>query len=416
MKRVVITGLGMITPIGTEKKEVLTAVKNKTVGIKPITAYDTTEMQVKIAGEVSDFDPNPYIDKKAAKRMDRVSQMAIVAAKKAWQDSGLPDDILDKNTRIGCHIATGIGGLYTIETEHTRGQNKGFDRVSPFFIPMAIANMSSAFVAIELGIHGSNQCVVTACASSTDAIGESFRKIKDGYLDIAFTGGAEASITPLGIGGFTSMTALSTEQDITRASIPFDKERNGFVMGEGAGVLILEEREHALARGAHIYAEVVGYGASCDAGHMTAPDPDGTYAGLAMEDALKEANLSAKDISYINAHGTSTPLNDRTESTVISRIFGNNTPVSSTKSLTGHLLGASGAVDSILTILAMQEGFYPMTANYKVPDEDISIRLITEYEAADIRYAMKSSLGFGGHNSILIFKKGETNEHISGNH
>lgn len=407
MRRVVITGIGMITPIGSEKEEIINAMKTNTPGIRPITAYPTDEMQVKIAAEVPDFSFEGYIDKKAAKRMDRVSQMAIVAAKRALEDSKLPAELLTDNTRIGCSIATGIGGLSTIETEHSRGLNKGFDRVSPFFIPMAIANMSSAFVAIELGIHGGNQCLVTACASSTDAIGESFRKIKDGYMDVMFTGGAEASITPLGIGGFTSITALCSNNDVNRASIPFDKERSGFVMGEGAGVFILEEREHALARGAHIYAEVVGFGSSCDAGHMTAPDPNGNFAGMAMEEALKEAGITPEQMDYINAHGTSTPLNDRTESLVISRIFGDNCPVSSTKSLTGHLLGASGAVDSILTILAMQEGFYPMIANYKVPDEEITVRLITKYEEADIRYALKSSLGFGGHNSILIFKKGE---------
>lgn len=404
MRRVVITGLGMVTPIGSEKNEVLQAMKTNTTGIRPITGYSTETMQVKIAATVPDFSPDGYIDKKAAKRMDRVSQMAIVAAKKALLDSGLNPDTFTDNLRVGVNLATGIGGLYTIEKEHGRGLEKGFDRVSPFFIPMAICNMSSAFVAIELGIHGGNQCHVTACASSTDAIGESFRKIKDGYMDIIFTGGAEAAITPLGIGGFTSMTALNTSNDIDRASIPFDKERSGFVMGEGAGVLILEEREHALDRGAHIYGEIIGYGQSCDAGHMTAPDPNGKYAGMAMESALAEASLSPTEIDYINAHGTSTPLNDKTESAVISRIFGNNCPVSSTKSLTGHLLGASGAVDSILTLLAMQNNFYPMIANYQVPDEEISIRLITTFEEARINYAMKSSLGFGGHNSILIFK------------
>lgn len=404
MRRVVITGMGMVTPIGSEKAEIVSAMKAKKTGIREIQGYDTENMQVKIAAEVPDFTFEGFIDKKSAKRMDRVSQMAIVAAKKAMADSGLKEELLKNNTRIGCSVATGIGGLYTIEKEHARGQQKGFDRVSPFFIPMAIANMSSAFVAIELGIHGGNQCIVTACASSTDAIGESFRKIKDGYMDIMFTGGAESSITELGIGGFTSMTALTTNSDVSRASIPFDKERSGFVMGEGAGVLILEEREHALARGAHIYAEIVGYGSSCDAGHMTAPDPNGKFAGLAMEEALKEAGIRPEQMNYINAHGTSTPLNDKTESLVISRIFGDNCPVSSTKSLTGHLLGASGAVDSILTILAMKEGFYPMTAGYKVPDEEITIRVITEYEEAKIDYAMKASLGFGGHNSILIFK------------
>ena len=404
MKRVVITGLGMVTPIGSEKAEIIHALKNNIAGIRPISGYSTENMQVKIAAEVPDFTCEDYIDKKAAKRMDRVSQMAIVAAKKALSDSGLNPNIFKDNIRIGVNLATGIGGLTTIEKEHCRGLDKGFDRVSPFFIPMAICNMSSAFVAIDLGIHGGNQCHVTACASSTDAIGESFRKIKDGYMDVIFTGGAEASITPLGIGGFTSMTALNTQNDVNRASIPFDKERSGFVMGEGAGVIILEEREHALARGAFIYGEIVGYGQSCDAGHMTAPDPEGKYAGLAIESALKEANISAGDIDYINAHGTSTPLNDKTESTVISRIFGNQCPTSSTKSLTGHLLGASGAVDSILTLLAMQEGFYPMIANYRVPDEEIHIRLVTEWTEGTIRYAMKSSLGFGGHNSILIFK------------
>lgn len=407
MRRVVITGLGMITPIGSEPADVIHCMKNNITGIRPITGFSTENMQVKIAAEVPDFSSDGFIDKKAAKRMDRVSQMAIVAAKKALADSGLNPEIFADNIRIGVNLATGIGGLYTIEKEHSRGLEKGFDRVSPFFIPMAICNMTSAFVAIELGIHGGNTCHVTACASSTDAIGESFRKIKDGYMDVILTGGAEASITPLGIGGFTSMTALNPSNDVNRASIPFDKERSGFVMGEGSGVLILEEMEHALARGATIYGEIVGYGQSCDAGHMTAPDPNGKYAGMAMESALAEAQLSPSDIDYINAHGTSTPLNDKTESTVVSRIFGNDCAVSSTKSLTGHLLGASGAVDSILTLLAMKEGFYPMIANYRVPDEEINIRLITEWTEGRIRYAIKSSLGFGGHNSILIFKNAD---------
>lgn len=404
MKKVVITGIGIVSPIGSEIDDVKNALKTQKNGIKEIKSYSTKDMQVKLAGEIPDFCSEEFIDKKSAKRMDRVSQMAIVSAKKALKDSGLDSSILKDNIRIGTSIATGIGGIFTIEKEHSRGLSRGFDSVSPFFIPMAIANMTSAFVAIELGIHGSNQCIVTACAGSTDAIGESFRKIKDGYADIMFTGGAEASITPLGIGGFTSMTALSTSDNPNRASIPFDKERNGFVMGEGAGVLILEEKEHAIKRGAKIYAEIVGYGSSCDAGHMTAPDSEGKYAGFAMQDALREAGISPDKISYINAHGTSTPLNDKTESNVISRIFGNNCPVSSTKSMTGHLLGASGVVDSIMTILAMEENFYPINANYLIPDEEIKIKIISKYTEGNIKYALKSSLGFGGHNSILIFK------------
>ncbi|MDO4754472.1 MAG: beta-ketoacyl-ACP synthase II [Bacillota bacterium] len=406
MKRVVITGIGVVCPLGDEKEQIVQAMKEKKCAIKEIKSFDHTPHLVKLAAEVDEFNSDEYIDKKAAKRMDRCAQMAIVAAKKALKDSGLDaqTDLFLNNTRVGVSLATGIGGLSTIETEHYRGIKRGFDKVSPFFIPMAIANMPSALVAIELGVHGSNQCVVTACASSTNAIGESFRKIKDGYMDIMFTGGCEASITEFGIGGFTSMTALTTSQDPDRASVPFDKERSGFVMGEGAGVLVLEERESALKRGANIYAEIIGYGESCDAFHISAPNEDGFFAQLAMKNALEEANITPDQVDYINAHGTSTPLNDKIESKAICNIFG-NCPVSSTKSQIGHLLGASGAVDSILSIYAMNEGFYPVTINHKVHDEEIKANVITELKDADINCFVKSSLGFGGHNAILIFKK-----------
>lgn len=408
MKRVVITGIGIVCPLGHEKEEIVEAMKNKTCAIKEISCFDNSEQMVKLAAQIDDFSPDAYIDKKSAKRMDRSAQFAIVAAKKAFSDAGLEAvrSELEDNTRVGVSVATGIGGLSTIETEHYRGIKRGFDKVSPFFIPMAIANMPSALVAIELGLHGSNQCVVTACASSTNAIGESFRKIKDGYMDIMLTGGCEASITEFGIGGFTSMTALTTSTDPSRASIPFDRDRSGFVMGEGAGVLVLEEREHALKRGAKIYAEVVGYGESCDAFHISAPDENGKFAYFAMQNALEEANLTPDQIDYFNAHGTSTPLNDRIESKAICKLFG-NCPVSSTKSQIGHLLGASGVVDSILSIFAMNEGFYPININYQNPDEEIEANVVTELKEANINYFMKSSLGFGGHNAILIFKKGE---------
>lgn len=406
MKRVVITGIGVISPLGDEKDTIVQAMREKKCAIKEIKSFDNSQHSVKLAAEIDDFNSQEYIDKKTAKRMDRCAQMAIVAAKKALKDSELEEnkELFQNNTRIGVSIATGIGGLSTIEAEHYRGIKRGFDKVSPFFIPMAIANMPSALVAIELGIHGGNQCVVTACASSTNAIGESFRKIKDGYMDIMFTGGCEASITEFGIGGFTSMTALTTSQDPNRASIPFDKERSGFVMGEGAGVLVLEEREHALKRGAKIYAEIVGYGESCDAFHISAPNEDGFFAQLAMKNALEEAGITPEQVDYINAHGTSTPLNDKIESKAICNIFG-NCPVSSTKSQIGHLLGASGAVDSIMSIYAMNEGFYPVTVNHKESDEEIEANIVTELKDAEINYFVKSSLGFGGHNAILIFKK-----------
>lgn len=407
MRRVVITGIGAITPIGSDHASILEALKNSKCAIGPITNFDSANHLVSLAAEVKDFKPEDYLDKKSAKRMDRASQMGIAAAKKAFEDSKLNPESLIDNTRIGVSLATGIGGLSTIEEEHYRGIKRGFDKVSPFFIPMSIANMSSALVGIELGIHGSNQCVVTACAASTNAIGESFRKIKDGYMDIMVVGGTEASITEFGIGGFTSMTALSTSTDPMRASIPFDKDRNGFVMGEGAGALILEEREHAIKRGAKIYAEVVGYGESCDAHHISAPNEDGKFVEMAILDALKEAGIEASQIDYINAHGTSTPMNDRIEASAIKRVFTNQCPVSSTKSIIGHLLGASGVVDSILSILAMNENFYPVNLNLKQKDEEIDVNVITEYKNADIRYFLKSSLGFGGHNAILIFKKGE---------
>jgi 3-oxoacyl-[acyl-carrier-protein] synthase II len=379
-------------------------------GIGPITKFDTTDFAVKLAGEVKNLDVEEILGKKEAKRMDRFTQLAMIAAKEAVSDSGLEFDKED-TTRCGCIVASGIGGLSTIETEHSKGLEKGFGRVSPFFIPMCISNMAAGQIAIAYGLHGMCTCVVTACASSNNAIGDAFRHIRDGYADIMVSGGAEGCITELGIGGFASMKALNTTDDVTRASIPFDKERAGFVMGEGAGILVLEEYEHAIARGAKIYGEVAGYGANCDAYHITAPNPEGTGGAACMKLALADAGMQAEDIDYINAHGTSTHLNDSGETKAIRIAFGdwaNHLMVSSTKSMTGHLLGGAGAVEAIFTTLAVQNDFVPATINYRVPDEECDLDIVpNEGRNTTVRAAVSNALGFGGHNASIVIRKVE---------
>lgn len=409
-RRVVLTGMGALTPIGNTAEESWAAARAGKCGIGPITHYDTTGQKVTLAGEVRDFTPQDYIDKREVRKMDRFTQFAMAAAAMAVEDSGL-DFASEDASRCGVLISTGIGGIETIENDVVRAHEKGFDRISPFFIPMVISNMAAGQVAIRYGLQGMCSCVVTACASGTNAVGDAFRHIRDGYGDIMLAGGTEATITLMCIGGFTSMKALCTASDPARASIPFDAERSGFVMGEGAGILVLEELEHARARGAKIYAEVVGYGANCDAHHITAPAPDGAGAAACMKLALADAGVAPEEVGYLNAHGTSTPMNDRCETAAVKTAFGEHAKkllMSSTKSMTGHLLGASGAVEAIFTALAVRDGFAPPTVGYQQPDPDCDLDVVPNVgRAADIRYAMSNSLGFGGHNASLLLKRWE---------
>ena len=409
-RRVVLTGMGALTPLGNTAEASWEAARAGKCGIGPITHYDTTGQKVTLAGEVRDFTPQDYIDKREVRKMDRFTQFAMAAAAMAVENSGL-DFASEDASRCGVLISTGIGGIETIENDVVRAHEKGFDRISPFFIPMVISNMAAGQVAIRYGLQGMCSCVVTACASGTNAVGDAFRHIRDGYGDIMLAGGTEATITPMCIGGFTSMKALCTASDPARASIPFDAERSGFVMGEGAGILVLEELEHARARGAKIYAEVVGYGANCDAHHITAPAPDGVGAAACMKLALADAGVAPEEVGYLNAHGTSTPMNDRCETAAVKTAFGEHAKkllMSSTKSRTGHLLGASGAVEAIFTALAVRDGFAPPTINYRQPDPDCDLDIVpNEGRAADIRYAMSNSLGFGGHNASLLLKRWE---------
>ena len=409
-RRVVITGMGAVSPIGNTAEEMWQSAREGRCGIGPITHFDTTNHKVKLAGEVKDLDFTPNLDKKELRRMDLFSQYAMAAAIQAWRDSSLDYEKIDP-TRFGVDISSGIGGINTIETEYERGRAKGFDRVSPFFVPMDISNLAAGNVAIKLGAKGMCTCVVTACAGGSNAIGDAFRMIRDGYQELMLAGGSEAAITKLAIGGFTSMKALCESDDPTRASIPFDAERSGFVMGEGAGVLMLEEYEHARARGAKIYAEIVGYGATCDAYHITSPAPGGEGGARAMVEAVKDAGIQPEDIDYINAHGTSTSLNDKFETAAVKAAFGDyayKLAMSSTKSMTGHLLGAAGAIEAIITARALQDGFIPATINYRTPDPECDLDIVpNEGRKAELRYAMSNSLGFGGHNASLVLKKYE---------
>lgn len=407
-RRVVVTGMGAITPVGLDVKSTWEAVKNGECGIAPITLYDTSEQQVKLAAEVKHFDPTNYMSKKDARHLDRVTQFALVAAEEAWKDSGLTQDNFDP-MRACTFVSSGIGGIKTIEDGIIRGLDKGFDRVSPYFIPMILDNMPAAQIAIAYGLKGICTSFPTACAAGANALGEAMLRIQSGRMDVAVAGGAEATITRMGIGGFTSMKALTTTTDATRASIPFDAERSGYVMGEGAGILILEEREHALARGAKIYAELTGYGANCDAYHITAPTPDGSGAAQCIREALEDAGLDATDIDYVNAHGTSTSLNDSGEAKAIRGAFGDEADrilVSSSKSIFGHLLGASGAVESIVTVLALRDQFAPANLGYEVPDPECDINVVGKVgKNTQIRNAISNNFGFGGHNATLVFSK-----------
>ena len=409
-RRVVITGLGAITPLGNNAEEFWKEIKEGKCGIDEITHFDTTNYKVKLAAEVKGYNPEDYFDRRSAKRLDKFSQYAIVASKEAWNDSKLDKEKEDM-TRVGVILGSGIGGLETIEREVSNILQKGPDRVSPMFIPMTIGNMAAGNVSIELGAKGSSISMVSACATGTHCIGESFRMIKNGYQDIVLAGGTEAAITPIGIAGFTNIKALSQATDKNRASIPFDKERNGFVMGEGAGIVVLEELEHAKSRGAKIYAEVVGYGSTSDAFHITSPAPGGEGGARAMMLAMEEANVKPEEVTYINAHGTSTHLNDSCETAAIKTAFGEASKkvmVSSTKSNIGHLLGAAGGVETIICAKAIEDGFVPATINYKVPDEECDLDIVpNEGRNVDVKYAMSNSLGFGGHNATILLKKYE---------
>ena len=407
-RRVVVTGIGTINPIGHNVEETWKSIEEGKCGIAPISLFDTKGMKVTLAGEVKDFDVTKYIDKKEAKKMDRFIQMGMIASHEAMLDSGLDINNIDSH-RFGVIVSSGIGGLGSIEKNYQTGEKRGFDRVSPFFIPMTISNLAAGHIAISYHAQGLCTCPVTACAGGTNAIGDAFRNIRDGYQDVMIAGGCEASVTPLGIGGFTSMKALSDATDPDRASIPFDKERNGFVMGEGAGILILEELEHALKRGAHIYGEMTGYGVSCDAHHITAPLPNGEGGAYAMQNALDDAGISYDVIDYINAHGTSTHLNDLCETEAIKSVFKEHAyklAVSSTKGHTGHCLGAAGGIEAVLSVLALKHDFIPPTLNYQVKDEECDLNVVPNVGVKkDLHYVMSNSLGFGGHNASIIFKE-----------
>ena len=407
-RRVVVTGIGTINPIGHNVEETWKSIEEGRCGIAPISLFDTKGMKVTLAGEVKDFDVTKYIDKKEAKKMDRFIQMGMIASKEAMLDSGLDINNIDSH-RFGVIVSSGIGGLGSIEKNYQTGEKRGFDRVSPFFIPMTISNLAAGHIAIAYHAQGLCTCPVTACAGGTNAIGDAFRNIRDGYQDVMIAGGCEASVTPLGIGGFTSMKALSDATDPDRASIPFDKERNGFVMGEGAGILILEELEHALNRSAHIYGEMTGYGVSCDAHHITAPLPNGEGGAYAMQNALDDAGISYDVIDYINAHGTSTHLNDLCETEAIKSVFKEHAyklAVSSTKGHTGHCLGAAGGIEAVLSVLALKHDFIPPTLNYQVKDEECDLNVVPNVGVKkDLHYVMSNSLGFGGHNASIIFKE-----------
>ena len=407
-KRVVVTGIGAVTPLGNDVVTTWKNMKEGVLGIDAVTKFDTSEFKCKFAGEVKNFDPTLYIAKGEVRKTDLYTQYAVAAASQAYEDSGLTSEDVSPE-RFGVYIGSGIGGIHTLIAEHSKAIEKGYGRVSPFFVPMMISNIASGTVAIKYNAQGPNIGIVTACATSTNSIGEAYRAIKHGYADVMLAGGSEAAITPLCFAGFISCQALSQSEDKERASIPFDAERAGFVMGEGGAVMMLEEYEHAKARGAKIYAEVVGYGCTNDAYHMTAPNPEAIASSKAIELAAKEGGITADEHVYVNAHGTGTPLNDKTETLALKRAFGQDAyklHVSSTKSMTGHMLGAAGGIEAIASVLALKEGVVPPTINYKVKDEacDLNITPNTAQEA-DLKYALSTSLGFGGHNGCLVFKK-----------
>ena len=408
-RRVVITGMGAITPIGVGIDNFWDGIKAGKIGFAPITKFDASEYKTKIAAEVKDFDAKQFMDPKAAKRMELFCQYAVAAAKEAMDDSGLDMEKEDP-FRVGVSVGSGIGSLQAMEREHTKLVEKGPTRVNPLLVPMMICNMAAGNVSIQFGCKGKSINVVTACATGTHSIGEAFRSIQYGEADVMLAGGSESSVTPIGIAGFNALTALSTNEDPTRCSIPFDKDRSGFIMGEGAGVVILEELEHAKARGAKIYGEVVGYGCTSDAYHITSPAEDGSGAAKAMEYAVADAGIAKEEITYINAHGTSTHHNDLFETRAIKLCFGEhakNIKINSTKSMVGHLLGAAGAVEFITCVKELQEGYIHQTVGYQTPDEELDLDYCKEAVQSEFKYALSNSLGFGGHNASILVKKYE---------
>lgn len=409
MKRVVITGMGIISPLGNSVNQFWDNIKKQTVAIKELTRFDNSNYKVKLAAQVDDFDPKEYMDFKAAKRMDLFCQYAVAASAQAIQESGL-DLSKEDLTRIGVSVGSGIGSLDVLEKDHIKLLEKGPSRVSPLMVPMMISNMAAGNVSIAFGLKGKSINVVTACATGTHSIGEAYRSIQCGDADVYVAGGTEAAITPLGIAGFGALTALSTATDPRRASIPFDKERSGFIMGEGAGVVILESLEHAQARGAHILAEIAGYGATSDAYHITSPSEDGEGAARAMLLTVQEAGIKPEQVDYINAHGTSTHHNDLFETRAIKKAFGEHAyqlHVNSTKSMTGHLLGAAGAVEFITCVKSIMENYIHATVGYQVPDEELDLNYTKEPVEKEVCYAISNSLGFGGHNGSIMIKKYE---------
>lgn len=407
LNRVVVTGYGVTSPIGHTPEEFWSSLKAGHIGIKPITKFDTSDFAVKNAAEIQDFPFDKYFVKKDLNRFDMYSLYALYAATEAVEHAGLDIEAIDSD-RFGVIVASGIGGIQEIEEQVIRLHEKGPKRVKPMTLPKALPNMAAGNVAMKLNAQGVCKSINTACASSNDAIGDAFRTIKFGLQDVMMVGGSEAAITKFAIAGFQSLTALSTTEDPSRSSIPFDKDRNGFIMGEGSGMLVLESLEHAQKRGATILAEIVGYGNTCDAYHMTSPHPEGLGARKAINLALQEAGIDAATIDYVNAHGTSTPANEKGESQAIVAVLGKEVPVSSTKSFTGHLLGAAGAVEAIATIEAIRHNYVPMTAGTKELSDDIEANVIFgQGKEADIRYAMSNTFGFGGHNAVLAFKRWE---------
>ena len=405
-RRVVITGMGAVTPIGNNVEDFWANIKKGTVGIGPITKFDTSDYKAHLAAEVKDFDPLQYMDKKSARRMEVFSQYAVVAAKEAMEDAGL-DMEKEDSFRVGCAVGCGIGSLQCVQRNYVRIQTKGPNRVEPLMIPMLISNIAAGNISIQLGLQGKNINVVTACATGNHNIGEAFRSIQYGEAEVMFAGGTEGAITESGVAGFTGLNALSTSEDPMRASIPFEAERGGFVMGEGAGILVMEELEHAKARGAKIYAEIVGYGATSDAHHVTAPLEDGSGAAKAMEFAMKDAGVTPEEIDYVNAHGTGTHLNDLTETAALKLAMGEaayHCKVNSTKSMVGHLLGAAGGVEAIACVKAIQENYVHKNAGLVNRDPECDLDCVTEAVETPVNVAMSNSLGFGGHNATLIFK------------
>ena len=408
-KRVVVTGLGVVSPIGNNVEDFWQGIKEEKIGFAPITYFDTTNFKCKLAAELKDFYPEEYMDKKSARRMELFCQYAVAAASQAMKDSNLDMEKEDPY-RVGCAVGNGVGSLQSMQREYTRMVEKGPSKVSPLLVPLMITNMAAGNVSIAYGLKGKNINVVTACATGTNSIGEAYRTIQYGDADVMIAGGTESSITPIGVAGFSALTALSSCEDPTRCSIPFDKDRSGFVMGEGAGIVILEELEHARKRGAKIYAEVVGYGCSADAFHITSPAEDGSGAARAMSNAIADAGLNPSDITYINAHGTSTHHNDLFETRAIKLTFGEyakKLKINSTKSMVGHLLGAAGAVEFLTCVKEVEEGFIHKTVGLKEPGEELDLNYCMESYTEEVPYALSNSLGFGGHNASILVKRFE---------